>query len=73
MTVRPRSIGPTPVSDPDFDYRWRMCLGKIHYESEGKATAASKRFKKRFKHPMRAYLCKVHEPEHWHLTRRMEP
>lgn len=63
-------IRPTPGADPDFDYRWRMCFSKIHYDSEVKANAAAKRFKKRFKDLLRAYRCPIHEPAHWHLTKR---
>lgn len=61
-------VRPTPNADPDFEYRWRMCFRKVHYETEEKAKKASKRFKK----SMRAYLCPVHEPKHWHLTSRKD-
>lgn len=56
----------TTVSDPDFEYRWRMCFRKIHYATEGDAKKAAK---KKYKRPMRAYICPVHEPAHWHLTK----
>jgi hypothetical protein len=59
---------PTPSTDPDFEQRWRMCFRKVHYETEGKANKAAKKYKA----PMRAYLCPVHDPSHWHLTHRVE-
>lgn len=64
--TRKEGIRPTPGSDPDFHYRWQMCFRKIHYASEVEATKASKRFK----YPMSIYVCPVHGPKHWHVTKR---